>query len=151
MGFGLGCGGFCGLGFGEVEAGDLEAVEEEAGAAGVDVVGGDALQDLADGGLDGGAVFGQGQVEGGAAAAALAWVGDWLSRGVVVVAELLLAEAGARAAVAVGEDVAALVLFRCFGWCFGGVLHGPSPRVLLVQSLRKRRDKSGLRLVSSLG
>jgi hypothetical protein len=47
-----------GLGFGEVEAGDLEAVEEEAGAAGVDVVGGDTLQDLADGGLDGGAVLG---------------------------------------------------------------------------------------------
>jgi hypothetical protein len=47
-----------GLHFGEVEAGDLEAVEEEAGAAGVDVVGGDALEDLADGGLDGGPVFG---------------------------------------------------------------------------------------------
>jgi hypothetical protein len=31
-----------GRGFGEVEAGDLEAVEQEAGAAGVDVVGGDA-------------------------------------------------------------------------------------------------------------
>jgi hypothetical protein len=46
------------LRFGEVEAGDLEAVEEEAGAAGIDVVGGDALQDLADGGLDGGAIFG---------------------------------------------------------------------------------------------
>ena len=43
-----------GLRFGEVEAGDLEAVEEEAGAAGVDVVGGDALEDLADGVLDGG-------------------------------------------------------------------------------------------------
>ena len=59
--------GFDGFGFGvalrvllsgQVEAGDLEAVEEEAGAAGVDVVGGDALEDLADGGLDGGAVFG---------------------------------------------------------------------------------------------
>jgi hypothetical protein len=44
--------------FGEVEAGDLEAVEEEAGAARVDVVGGYALKDLADGGLDGGAVLG---------------------------------------------------------------------------------------------
>jgi hypothetical protein len=47
-----------GSGFGEVEAGDLEAIEEEAGAAWVDVVGGDALEDFADGGLDGGAVFG---------------------------------------------------------------------------------------------
>jgi hypothetical protein len=46
------------LGFGKVEAGDLEAVEEETGAAGVDVVGGDALEDFADGGLNGRAVFG---------------------------------------------------------------------------------------------
>ena len=46
-----------GLLFGEVEAGDLEAVEEETGAAGVDVVGGDALEDLADGVLNGRTVF----------------------------------------------------------------------------------------------
>jgi hypothetical protein len=39
-------------GFGEVEAGDLEAVEEQTGAAGVDVVGGDTLEDLSDGVLD---------------------------------------------------------------------------------------------------
>ena len=44
---------FGGLLFGEVEAGDLEAVEEKAGAAGVNVVGGDALEGLADGVLDG--------------------------------------------------------------------------------------------------
>jgi hypothetical protein len=50
--------GLCGLEFGKVEAGDLEAVEEQAGAARVNVVGGDALEDLADRGLDGGAVFG---------------------------------------------------------------------------------------------
>jgi hypothetical protein len=55
---GLGFGGFCGLDFWQVEAGDLEAVEEEAGAPGIDVVGGNALQDFADGGLDGGAIFG---------------------------------------------------------------------------------------------
>ncbi len=100
-----------GLLFGEVEAGDLQAVEEEAGAAGVDVVGGDALEDLADGGLDGGAVFGERQVEGGASAAALFWIGGGSSGGVVVVAELFGAEARALAAMAVGEDVAALVLF----------------------------------------
>jgi hypothetical protein len=51
------------LDFGEVEAGDLEAVEEETGAAGIDFIGGDALKDFADGGLDGGAVFGERQVE----------------------------------------------------------------------------------------
>jgi hypothetical protein len=47
-----------GLLFGEVEAGDLEAVEEEACSFGVEVVAGYALQDHSDGGLDGGAVFG---------------------------------------------------------------------------------------------
>jgi hypothetical protein len=115
------------LRLGQVEAGDLEAVEEKAGAAGVDVVGGDALQDLADGKLDGGPIVGIGQrkVEGGTAAAALARVGDGLARGVVVVAEVFAAQAWARAALAVGEDVAALVLL----WCFVGVVHWfPSPR-----------------------
>jgi hypothetical protein len=109
-----------GLGFGEIEAGDLEAVEEEAGAAGVDVVGGDALEDLADGGLDCGTVFGKREMEGGVAAAALARIGDGFSSGVVVVAELLLTEAWTGAAASVSEDVAALILF-------GGFLHGPSP------------------------
>jgi hypothetical protein len=99
-----------GGGFGEVKAGDLEAVEEQAGAAGVDVVGGDALEDFADGLLDGGTVFRQGKVEGGAAATTLLRIGDGFSGGVVVVAEVFSAEAGAAAAVAVGEDVAALVL-----------------------------------------
>jgi hypothetical protein len=130
-----------GRGFGEVEAGDLEAVEEEAGAAGVDVVGCDALKDFADGGLDCGTVFGQREVEVGAAAAALFWVRDWLSCGVVVVAELFAAQAWAGAAVTVGEDVAALVLFGGFG----GVLHVSLPTgCFFVQSLRRRRDRSGL-------
>jgi hypothetical protein len=79
------------LHFGQVEAGDLEAVEEEAGAARIDLVGGDALENLADGGLDGGPIFGQSEMEGGAAAAALSWIGDGFSSGVVVVAELFLA------------------------------------------------------------
>ena len=111
-------------GRGQVEAGDLEAVEEEAGALGVDLVAGDAEQDLADGALDGGAVLGQGDVEVGLAATAVAGVLDRAARGVVVVAELLVAQAGAAAAVAVGEDVAALV-------AFGGVWHGGIPRVYL--------------------
>jgi hypothetical protein len=116
--FGVAVGG----GFGEVEAGDLEAVEEQAGAAGVDVVGGDALEDFADGLLDGGTVFRQRKVEGGAAASALLRVGDGFSGGVVVVAELFSAQAGAAATMAIGEDVAALVLFD--GWCC--VFHGGS-------------------------
>ncbi len=96
---------------GEVGAGDLEAVEEEAGAAGVDLVAGDAAEDFADGELDGGAVFGHGEVEEGGAGRALAWVLDRAAGGVVVVAEVFLAQAWAAAAVAVGEDVAALVAF----------------------------------------
>jgi hypothetical protein len=127
--FGLG-----GLGFGEVEAGDLEAVEEEAGATGVDVVGGDALEDLADGVLDGGAVFWKRDLEGGAAAAAGARVGCGSAGGVVVEAEVFSAEAGAAAAVAVGEDVPALEAFGCFGFVMSGFVArwcgciGPSPR-----------------------
>jgi hypothetical protein len=129
------------LRFGEVEAGDLEAVEEQAGAAGVDVVGGDAAEDLADGGLDGGAVFRQGQVECGAAASALARVGDRLAGVVVVVAELFSAQTWASAAVSVGEDVAALVLFRCFD----SLLHVFPPHgCFSVQSLRRKGDESGL-------
>ena len=119
-------GGFFGV-FGEDGVGDLQAVEEQAGAAGVDVVGGDALEDFADGLEDGGAVVGIGQreVEGGAAAAALLRVGDGSSGGVVVVAEVFVAEAGAGAAVAVGEDVAALVVLGWFGLGCGvdGVVH----------------------------
>lgn len=135
----LGCG-FCGGWlFGEVEAGDLEAVEEEAGAAGVDVVGGDALQDLADGVLDRGTVFGEREFEGGVAGARVL---RRSSRGVVVVAEVFAAEARAAAAAAVGEDVAALVAFGCFGWCVH--LVPPPTGYFLVQSLRKKQVKSGL-------
>jgi hypothetical protein len=131
-----------GLGLGKVEAGDLEAVEQETSASGIDVVGGDAAEDLPDGVLDGGAILWQRHVEGGAAAAPLARTGDWLAGVVVVVAELFSAEAWARAAVSVGEDVAALVLFRCLD----SLLHVFPPHgCFFVQSLRKKRDRSGLR------
>jgi hypothetical protein len=127
-------GGFCAeLEFGEVEASDLEAVEKKAGAARVDFVGGDALEDFADGGLDGGAVFRERQVEGGAAASAPFWVSNRAARGVVVVAKFFVMQAGAAATVAVGEDVAALETLWCFGAGFGfgfgfgfdGVWHVP--------------------------
>jgi hypothetical protein len=124
----------------------LEAVEKKAGAAWVDVVRGDALQDLADGVLDGGAVFGERQVEGRAAAAALVRVRYGLARGVVVVAEVFAAKAWAGAAVAIGEDVAALVVLR-----FGCVVHVPLPTgTCFVQSLRKKGVESGLSLASGL-
>ena len=86
----LGFGGGGGLLAGEVEAGDLEAVEEESGAAGIEVVGGDAAEDFADGGLDGGTVFGEGKVEGGLAGAAGFETGDGAAGGVVVVAEFFV-------------------------------------------------------------
>jgi hypothetical protein len=98
-------------GTGKVGAGDLEAVEEQTGALGVDFIAGDAAEDLADGRLDRGTVFGVGQVEGGPTATALARVGDRAPGGVVVVAELFVAEARAGAAASFGEDVAALILF----------------------------------------
>ena len=109
--------GFCWVGGGfavdwrEVDAGDLEAVEEEAGAAGVELVGGDALEDLGDGELDGGAVFDEGEVEGfafGGGGFAFAGVPNRDAGGVVEVAKLFVAEAGGAAAKAVGLDVAAL-------------------------------------------
>jgi hypothetical protein len=122
--------GFCGLRsfwlrFGQVEAGDLEAIEEEACSAGVDVVGGYALQDFSDGVLDGGAVFGQWEGEGGAAASAGAWVLRGSAGGVVVVAEVFSTEADTAAAVAVGEDVAALVAFRLVDSCVVHVFPPP--------------------------
>ena len=108
--------GIRGPGAREVDGGDLEAVEEEPRAAGVELVGGEAIEDLADGDLDGAAILGIGEGEGGGAELALREI-DSLGLGtegastagvVVVVAEILAAKAGASAAVAVGEDVTAL-------------------------------------------
>ena len=117
---GVGLGGGFGVA-GEVGAGGLKAVEEEAGAAGVDLVERDAAEDLADDVLDAGAVLGHGELEDTAAAAAGFGVGDGAAGGVVVVAEVLAAEGGTAAAVATGEDVAALEAFGRY------VLHGGLP------------------------
>jgi hypothetical protein len=94
----------------EVLAGDLEGVEDEAGSFGVDGVGGEAAEDFSEAGLDGGAVFREWNVEGGAVwAGGLAGCG--FAGGVVVIAELFGAECFGTAAVAVREDVAALIGF----------------------------------------
>jgi len=75
----------------------------------------------------------------GVAATAVAGVLDRAAGGVVVVAELLMAQAGAAAAVAVGEDVAALVAFGCL-W------HGGIPRCTVKsQSLQNKGPIVGLR------
>ena len=93
---------------GEGDGGDLEAVEQEAGAAGVELVEGDAGEDLGDGALDAGAVFDEREVEGAAASFSLAGVADGAAGGVVEVAERLVAEGDGAAAPSVGVDVAAL-------------------------------------------
>ncbi len=143
-----GLGGLCGDRFraslGEVGGGDLEAVEEEAGAARVDLVGGYAAEDVDDGELEAGAVVavGEVEVEGALAAAADTWMRGGLARGVVVVAELFVAERGRAAAAAVGVDVAAL---EAFWLCVVGhdVFGAPTP--VCAQSLRTIWVRSGLR------
>jgi len=98
---------------GEVGGGGLESVEEHACGFELDFAEGDAREDVVDGDLDGGAVVDAGHEEVAAAPAGPA------AGGVVVVAEVLLAERGRAAAVAVGEDVAAAV---AAGWVgFGAV------------------------------
>ena len=135
------------LGFGKVEAGDLEAVEEQAGPARIDVVGGYAAKNFADGVLDGAAVFRQGQLEGGSTAAALTWVFDGATGGVVVVTKIFVAQACTAAATSVGEDVAALIAF--FGLDVG-VVHGGIPLpIRSAQSIQKKRPASVLGCRSS--
>ncbi len=109
---------------GKVEAGDLETVEQEASAFEINLVGGDALQDLSDGALDCAAIFRRGEVEAGLAAATLAGAFYGFASGVVVVAEFFVAEAGATAAVSFCEDVSALK-------AFGFARHGGIPSVYL--------------------
>ncbi len=108
---------------GEVAGGELQGVEEEAGAAGVEGGLGEAVDDLADGELDGGAVLGHGEGEGfGVRGAGEVGRG---AVGLVEVAEVLGAQAGGVAAAAGGVDVAALVTGDCGG--FGLVWHGWCP------------------------
>jgi hypothetical protein len=73
---------------GEVGGGDLQGVEDEAGAAGVDVVGGKTGENLSEGDLDSGSAGGCFEVEGVGAGAAAARVGDGLAGVVVVVTEV---------------------------------------------------------------
>ncbi len=87
----------CGLAGRQIDGGDLEAVEQEAGAAGVELVGGETKDDFADGGLDGGAIFRAREGKGGFAGAdALLCFPFWngLTIDVMVVAEFFVSEAG---------------------------------------------------------
>ena len=100
--------------------GDLEAVEEEAGAVDVDPVGGEELDDMSDGDVQLLQILWGGKVE-ATAGAAFVGVGRGVAVGVVVVAEGLAAQRGGAAGVAVGEEM-------CAEGCGHGV--GASPRVL---------------------
>ena len=101
----------------EVAGGDLEAVEDEAGAADVEFVGCEADDDFVDGVVQGGLIGGWGEAEAAAGAAGVG-VGDGAAVGVVEVAEGFAAEGGGAAAVVVGEEV-------CAGWDgFGGRFRG---------------------------
>ena len=116
----LGGGGACG----QVERGDLESIEEQADASRLEFGLGELAEDDADGGLDGAAVFGQGEGEASVGGFSAAWAGGGGALvsalgpgGVVVEAELLVAQTGGAAAVAVGEDVSALEAGRSIDGC----------------------------------
>ena len=110
----------------EVGAGDLQAVEEDAGALVVDVAGGEAAEDVVEGDLDGGAVVDGLHFEDAHAAGER---GVLEAGAVVVVAEVLGAECGRAAAVSVGVDVAAEV--AAFRVEFG--MHEGTPCTLVVK------------------
>ena len=142
---------FARVGFGEIAAGNLEAVEEQAGAAGVELIGGDAAENFADGELDAEAIGevgreGKAGLRGGGSCRAMKTRGalaglDGAARAVVEVAEELAAtlgalgaaEGGATAAAAVGEEVAAL---EAGGFGVGRVVvsHGVLGRLVWVVS-----------------
>src|ERR1017187_8438401 len=94
-----------GLFGGQKRVEDLEVVEELAGAAEIEVVGGDAAEDLRGGGEGGGAVLDNGEFE-GLGGIEVAEPAGFLGvpGGVVEVAELLLAEGGRTALAAGGVD-----------------------------------------------
>jgi len=98
-----------GCGGGQAGGGGLEAVEKNAGAFGVELVDGNAGEDAVEGEQEAGAVVDSGDGEGGGAVGAAGGGGRLLAGAMVVVAEVLSAEGGRAAAVAVGEDVTAEV------------------------------------------
>lgn len=124
----------------------VEGVEDQAGLAGADLVGGETTDHFVDGVLQVRLAGGEREGERLTATAAAGWVLDRLAGGVVVVAEGFAPEGGRGASVASFEDVGAEgadVLDD-----FDGLVHEcPSPGYFLAQSLVRKRLRSGLRYV----
>ena len=117
---GLGSGFGRGLFGGQKRVEELEVVEEFAGAAEIEVVGGDAAEDLRGGGEGGGAVLDEGELEGLGGVEVAEPAGFFgVPGGVVEVAELLIAEGGRTALAAGGVDVAAFEALLRDGGEFG--------------------------------
>ena len=122
--------------FAAVGGGDLEAVEQQAGALGIDLVGGKRTEDFGENHLDGGAVFEHGQGEsGGGRNGCGGSVGDSLGGGdgekvaaglKMEIAETVTADGDGGALLAAGTDVLALVEF---GFLSGRHGYAPPPRV----------------------
>jgi hypothetical protein len=91
----------------EVGAGDEQAVEEMAGALGVELVGGNAVEDLGEGELDAGAVVDGGQLELGLGGMDSAMARGGAAGGMVLIAEGFSAQSGRAATAARGVDVTA--------------------------------------------
>lgn len=94
-GRGFGCG--FGAGFARQQSGDdLQVEEHGAGAGGIEVIGGDAAEDVRGDGEGGGAVLDEREDEGlvRVDVPEFAGRGRWPAVGVVVVAELLLEQGG---------------------------------------------------------
>jgi hypothetical protein len=118
-------GGFAGEQLGD----ELQIVKEFAGAGGVDVVGGDELEDAGGGGQGGGSIFDEREVEGLGLVGVAGFAGDdfGAASGVVVVAEALVAEGGRAALGSGGVEVAATVAGLGDGDELGLVLHRGTP------------------------
>ena len=140
---------FLRVGESEIGAGDLERVEEEAGATGIDVIGGDTSEDRAESVLDLCAAAGCWKKESVAPGLPLLRVSDGFVSGVMVVAKFFSAQGRTAATVPVRFGMAAEVVLCVAGifdllnhlYC---VFHDGLTPLDFVQSLRNRRDEGGL-------
>jgi hypothetical protein len=125
---------------GRVGVSGLESVEEEAGAAEVDIVGGDTEHDFTEGLLDLCAGVWGSQGKGGVAGTALAESGGRTAGFVMVVAEALAAQGGAAATVLRGAAMMAAARGRrgLVGNMDGfGFVHRGPPVVFLCKVFKK--------------